>query len=219
MRRMKFRQTSGFWSSFRGWKCHLLFIHLSQTYVMTAHRVIRTLLKDATKNYRSSCTYFSVFFVHDRRFSTRQGTGKRSQNDSKVVQSAKEAISTCFSPGVSVNVGGFGLGGIPETLLNEVAIHPEAKELTVASLTAGIDGFGLGKLFEAGKIKRMIASYVGENKNFEKMFFGGQLEVELTPQGTIAARMQAAGAGIPAFFTPSGAGRLMFLRNPLLNDI
>lgn len=127
-------------------------------------------------------------------------------NHSKVASNAKEAIASRLFAGARVNVGGFGCGGIPETLLNEVARDPMAQNLTVASLTAGIDGFGLGTLFETGKVKRMIASYVGENKNFEDMFFGGTLEVELTPQGTIAARMQAAGAGVPAFFTPSGAG-------------
>jgi 3-oxoacid CoA-transferase len=131
-------------------------------------------------------------------------------NNSKVVASAKEALSDCIFPGAAVNVGGFGLGGTPETLLNEIAKEEcdKARNLTIASLTAGVDGFGLGKLFEAGKVKRMISSYVGENKNFEEMFFGGQLEVELTPQGTLAARMHAAGAGIPALYTPAGAGTI-----------
>lgn len=113
-------------------------------------------------------------------------------------------------PGMKISVGGFGLGGTPETLLNELSTGKElehlAKDLTVASLTAGVDNFGLGKLFEAKKVKRMIASYVGENKNFEEMYFNGSLEVELTPQGTIAQRMRAAGSGIPIFYTPAGAG-------------
>lgn len=101
-------------------------------------------------------------------------------------------------------MGGFGLGGNPETLLEELSTMAGASQLTVASLTGGTDGFGIGKLLEAGKIKRLISSYVGENKTLEHMFFDGDLEMELTPQGTIAARMYAAGAGIPAFFTPTG---------------
>jgi len=94
---------------------------------------------------------------YHRLLSTSDGT-------SKVVGSAREALSDCVFPGASINIGGFGLGGIPETLLNELAKDDRARDLTVASLTAGVDGFGLGKLFEAGKVKRMIASYVGENQ-------------------------------------------------------
>jgi 3-oxoacid CoA-transferase len=125
---------------------------------------------------------------------------------SKVVSSAKEAFAGVNLDGATVFIGGFGLGGNPETLINELARSPDAKRLTVASLTGGVDGFGIGRLLEAGIVKRLISSYVGENKNLEKMYFGGQLEVELTPQGTLAARMKAAGSGIPAFFTPTGAG-------------
>ena len=126
-------------------------------------------------------------------------TSTRSNATSKVVGSAKEALSDCIFPGASINCGGFGLGGIPETLLNELARTDDdkASNLTIASLTAGVDGFGLGKLFAAGKVKRIIASYVGENNLFAEMYFGGELEVELTPQGTIAARMRSAGSGIP----------------------
>jgi|AntRauTorckE5430_2_1112549.scaffolds.fasta_scaffold01415_3 hypothetical protein len=129
--------------------------------------------------------------------STTSPTTSHSHATSKVVRSAKEALSDCIFPGASINCGGFGLGGVPETLLNELAKTDQASDLTIASLTAGIDGFGLGKLFEAGKVKRMIASYVGENKLFAEMYFGGKIEVELTPQGTIAARMRSAGIGIP----------------------
>lgn len=125
---------------------------------------------------------------------------------SKVVGSAKEALNGVNLNGVTVCVGGFGLGGNPETLLNELSKNPNAKDLTVASLTGGTDGMGVGKLIEAGMVKRLISSYVGENKYLEKAFFNGTLEVELTPQGTIAQRMRAAGSGIPAFFTPAGAG-------------
>jgi len=116
---------------------------------------------------------------------------------SKVVASAKEALSDCIFPGASINCGGFGLGGVPETLLNELARTDNASDLTIASLTASVDDFGLGKLFAAGKVRRLIASYVGENKLLAEMYFGGKIEVELTPQGTIAARMRAAGSGIP----------------------
>lgn len=127
---------------------------------------------------------------------------------SKVVASAKEALSDCIFPGASINCGGFGLGGVPETLLNELARTDNASDLTIASLTASVDDFGLGKLFAAGKVRRLIASYVGENKLLAEMYFGGKIEVELTPQGTIAARMRAAGSGIPAFYTPAGAGTI-----------
>jgi len=99
------------------------------------------------------------------------------------------------------------LGGTPETLLEALSENvDEAEDLTVAALTGGVSGRGLGKLIESGKVKRLIASYVGENPTLEHKFLGGELEVELTPQGTLAARMQAAGAGIPAFFSPTGAG-------------
>ncbi len=126
--------------------------------------------------------------------------------NSKVVASAKEAFEGIDLNGATVCVGGFGLGGNPETLLNELSQNPKAKNLTVASLTGGTDGMGIGRLIEAGIVKRLISSYVGENKHLEESFFGGSLEVELTPQGTIAQRMRAAGSGIPAFFTPTGAG-------------
>ena len=128
-------------------------------------------------------------------------------SNSKVVGSAKEALESIPSlKKATVCVGGFGTGGNPETLLNELCVTDKASELTVASLTGGIDGFALGKLIETGKVKRLISSYVGENAALEQKFFSGDLEVELTPQGTLAARMRAAGAGVPAFFTPTGAG-------------
>lgn len=125
---------------------------------------------------------------------------------SKVVGSAKEALEGLNLQGVTVAVGGFGLGGIPETLLNELSTNANAKDLVVASLTAGVDGFGLGRLLEAGKVKRLMSSYVGENKFLEQEYFAGRLEIDLTPQGTLAERLRAAGAGIPAFYTPTGAG-------------
>ncbi|KAL3919827.1 MAG: hypothetical protein SGILL_003559 [Bacillariaceae sp.] len=128
------------------------------------------------------------------------------QTHSKVVSSAEEALKNVNLKGATICVGGFGLSGNPETLLEAISRSSDATDLTVASLTGGVDGFGLGKLIEQGKIKRLISSYVGENKHLERAFFGGTLEVELTPQGTLAARMKAAGCGYPAFFTPTGAG-------------
>lgn len=128
---------------------------------------------------------------------------------SKVVDSAANALQDLELHGATVAVGGFGLGGNPETLLQELANAPNASRLTVASLTAGVDGKGIGLLLESeNKVKRLISSYVGENKHLEQAFFGGDLEMELTPQGTIAARLHAAGAGMPAFYTPTGAGTI-----------
>jgi 3-oxoacid CoA-transferase len=124
---------------------------------------------------------------------------------SKVVASAEEALEDIKLQDITICVGGFGLSGNPETLLNAIS-RSDAKNLTIASLTGGVDGFGIGKLIEAGMVKRLISSYVGENKHLEAAFFGGSLEVELTPQGTLAARMKAAGCGFPAFFSPTGAG-------------
>jgi 3-oxoacid CoA-transferase len=128
---------------------------------------------------------------------------------SKLVGSAQEALADLDLHGATVAVGGFGLGGNPETLLQELAKAPRASKLTVASLTGGVDGKGIGLLLEANnKVKRLISSYVGENKFLEQAYFDGQLEIELTPQGTIAARLHAAGAGMPAFYTPTGAGTI-----------
>lgn len=126
------------------------------------------------------------------------------------VSDAKTALQLSgLKSGDTLAVGGFGNGGIPETLLHALSSQQGGpSNLTVASLTAGVDSFGLGRLFEAGKVKRMISSYVGENKNFERMFFTGELEVELVPQGTIAARLRAAGNGMPAIFTPAGVGTM-----------
>mmetsp|Transcript_8324 Transcript_8324/g.20446 ORF Transcript_8324/g.20446 Transcript_8324/m.20446 type:complete len:560 (-) Transcript_8324:89-1768(-) len=129
---------------------------------------------------------------------------------SKLCPDAKTALKLSgLKDRDTIAIGGFGLGGIPETLLNALSSEEDGpSDLTVASLTAGVDSFGLGRLFEAGKVKRMVSSYVGENKNFERMYFTGELEVELVPQGTIAARLRAAGNGMPAIFTPAGAGTM-----------
>ena len=105
-------------------------------------------------------------------------------------------------------VGGFGLCGIPEALIAALR-DSKAKGLTVISNNAGVDGFGLGQLLETRQIKKMISSYVGENKEFERQYLAGELELEFTPQGTLAERLRAGGAGIPAFFTRTGVGTLV----------
>ncbi|MDH2420449.1 CoA transferase subunit A [Cobetia sp. D5] len=122
----------------------------------------------------------------------------------KVVTSYAEAMAG-LEDGMTVIAGGFGLCGIPENLIAEIK-RLGAKDLTVVSNNCGVDGFGLGVLLEDRQIKTMIASYVGENALFEKQLLDGDLEVILTPQGTLAEKMRAAGAGIPAFFTATGYG-------------
>jgi 3-oxoacid CoA-transferase len=135
-------------------------------------------------------------------------SSSRNPNHNKIVDSAALALSDCITPGCSISVGGFGLAGIPETLLNELSKDHEnrAKDLTIVSLNAGSDSFGLGRLYESGRVKRVRVSYVGENKHLEKMYFEGKIEVELIPQGSLAARLRAAGSGVPAFYTPTGSG-------------
>lgn len=122
----------------------------------------------------------------------------------KVVKNAAEAVAD-IQDGASIMLGGFGLCGIPENCINAL-YDKEVKELTCISNNAGVDGFGLGKLLTKHQIKKMISSYVGENKEFERQLLSGELEVELTPQGTLAERIRAGGAGIPAFFVPAGYG-------------
>ena len=126
----------------------------------------------------------------------------------KVYASADAALQDIVKDGQTLAVGGFGLCGIPEALI--VALQQTgAKQLTCISNNAGVDGFGLGILLETKQIKKMISSYVGENKEFERQYLNGELEVELTPQGTLAEKLRAGGAGIPAFFTPTGVGTLI----------
>jgi 3-oxoacid CoA-transferase subunit A len=122
----------------------------------------------------------------------------------KVVANAREAIAD-VKDGASILAGGFGLCGVPENLIKALA-EKGVRNLTVISNNAGIDGAGLGVLLKAGQIRKMISSYVGENKEFERQYLSGQLEVELTPQGTLSERIRAGGAGVPAFFTPTGVG-------------
>jgi 3-oxoacid CoA-transferase subunit A len=125
----------------------------------------------------------------------------------KVVSSYSEAM-TGLEDGMTVIAGGFGLCGIPEGLINEIK-RQQTKELTVVSNNCGVDGFGLGILLEDKQIKKMVSSYVGENALFEQQLLAGELEVELTPQGTLAEKMRAGGAGIPAFYTATGVGTLV----------
>lgn len=122
----------------------------------------------------------------------------------KVVKTAQEAVAG-VKDGMTLLFGGFGLCGIPENSIQAIQ-DLGVKNLTCVSNNAGVDGFGLGKLLETRQIKKMISSYVGENALFEKLFLSGELEVELTPQGTLAEKLRAGGAGIPAFFTPTGVG-------------
>ena len=126
----------------------------------------------------------------------------------KVVANAHIALADVVKNNQTIAVGGFGLCGIPEVLIDAL-MNTGVKDLTCISNNAGIDGFGLGKLLEKRQIKKMISSYVGENKEFERQFLNGELEVELTPQGTLAEKLRAGGAGIPAFFTQTGVGTLI----------
>ena len=126
----------------------------------------------------------------------------------KIYPSAAAALQGIVHDGQLLAVGGFGLCGIPEALID--ALRDSAvKNLTVISNNAGVDGFGLGKLLETRQIKRMISSYVGENKEFERQYLAGELELEFTPQGTLAEKLRAGGAGIPAFFTRTGVGTVV----------
>ena len=122
----------------------------------------------------------------------------------KVYPNAKEALFDAKN-NMTFLIGGFGLCGIPENLITALC-ELKLQELTCVSNNAGVDDFGLGLLLQTKQIKKMISSYVGENQLFEKQYLSGELEVELTPQGTLAERVRAAGAGIPAFFTPTGVG-------------
>ena len=126
----------------------------------------------------------------------------------KLYPSAKEALTGILKDGQTIAVGGFGLCGIPEALIAAVR-DLGTKDLTCISNNAGVDGFGLGMLLQTRQVRRMIASYVGENKEFERQYLAGELELEFTPQGTLAERLRAGGAGIPAFFTKTGVGTIV----------
>jgi 3-oxoacid CoA-transferase subunit A len=125
----------------------------------------------------------------------------------KVVPTADEAVRD-VADGATLVVGGFGLCGIPENLIGAL-VRRGVKDLTVVSNNCGVDDWGLGLMLRARQIRKMVSSYVGENAEFERQFLSGELEVELVPQGTLAERMRAGGAGIPAFYTPAGAGTLV----------
>ena len=125
----------------------------------------------------------------------------------KVFPSAKAAIDD-IPNGSTILFGGFGLSGVPDTLIDALRNRPEKKGFIAVSNNAGVDGSGLGQLLQTKQVKKMIASYVGENKTFEKMYLSGELELELTPQGTLAERCRAGGAGIPAFYTPTAFATL-----------
>lgn len=126
----------------------------------------------------------------------------------KVYASAEEALKGVVADGQSIAVGGFGLCGIPEALIAALR-DSGVTNLTCISNNAGVDGFGLGQLLETRQIRKMIASYVGENKEFERQYLSGELELEFTPQGTLAEKLRAGGAGIPAFFTRTGVGTIV----------
>ena len=126
----------------------------------------------------------------------------------KIYPSAEAALEGLLFDGMFIAAGGFGLCGIPERLIDAIVAHG-AKDLTIASNNAGIDNEGLGKLLRTRQVKKMISSYVGENKEFERQYLAGELEVEFNPQGTLAERMRAGGAGIPGFFTKTGVGTLV----------
>lgn len=126
----------------------------------------------------------------------------------KIYSSAESALQGIVEDGMTLAVGGFGLCGIPEALI--AALRDTGKrELTVISNNAGVDGFGLGQLLTTRQIRKMISSYVGENKEFERQYLAGELELEFTPQGTLAEKLRAGGAGIPAFYTKTGYGTLV----------
>jgi len=126
----------------------------------------------------------------------------------KTFPSAAAAMADIVRDGQTLAVGGFGLCGIPEALIDAV-MQSGKKNLTAISNNAGVDGFGLGKLLATRQIKKMIASYVGENAEFERQYLAGELELEFTPQGTLAEKLRAGGSGIPAFFTKTGLGTIV----------
>ena len=126
----------------------------------------------------------------------------------KVFQSAEKAIQELIFDGMKIAAGGFGLCGIPEELINALKLSG-VKNLTIASNNAGVDDFGIGLLLKTKQVKKMISSYVGENSEFMRQYLSGELELEFTPQGTLAERMRAGGAGIPGFYTKTGLGTVI----------
>lgn len=127
---------------------------------------------------------------------------------SKVYASAQEALDGLLKDGMFIAAGGFGLCGIPELLIDAI-VDSGVTDLTIASNNCGVDGFGLGKLLDTKQIKKMMSSYVGENAEFMRQYLSGELELEFNPQGTLAERMRAGGAGIPGFYTKTGVGTVV----------
>jgi len=134
--------------------------------------------------------------------------GEKGDGMRKIYADAKAALEGLTFDGMTIMSGGFGLCGIPENLIAALR-DTGVKDLTVISNNAGVDGFGLGQLLETRQIAKMISSYVGENKEFERQYLAGELQLEFNPQGTLAERIRAGGAGIPAFFTATGVGTLV----------
>jgi 3-oxoacid CoA-transferase subunit A len=126
----------------------------------------------------------------------------------KVYANAAEALDGLLEDGMLIAAGGFGLCGIPELLIDAM-VESGVKDITIASNNCGVDGFGLGKLLDTKQIKKMISSYVGENAEFMRQYLSGELELEFNPQGTLAERMRAGGAGIPGFYTKTGVGTVI----------
>lgn len=126
----------------------------------------------------------------------------------KIYGSASEALDGLLHDGMLIAAGGFGLCGIPELLIDAI-VDSGVKDLTIASNNCGVDGFGLGKLLDTKQISKMMSSYVGENDEFMRQYLSGELEIEFNPQGTLAERMRAGGAGIPGFYTPTGVGTVI----------
>ncbi|RJG01344.1 CoA transferase subunit A [Noviherbaspirillum sedimenti] len=126
----------------------------------------------------------------------------------KIYESAKSALADTLFDGMTIAAGGFGLCGIPENLISAIR-DSRVKNLTVISNNAGVNDFGLGLLLQTGQIKKMISSYVGENKEFERQYLSGEIELEFNPQGTLAERIRAGGSGIPGFYTRTGVGTIV----------
>ncbi|KHK90344.1 CoA transferase subunit A [Novosphingobium malaysiense] len=135
---------------------------------------------------------------------------------SKIYPDAASALDGLLFNGMSIAAGGFGLCGIPETLIDAL-VAAGTKDITAVSNNAGVDDFGLGKLLDRRQIRKMISSYVGENKEFERQFLAGELEIEFSPQGTLAERMRAGGAGIPGFYTRTGVGTALAEGKPTMD--
>ncbi|CCG84971.1 protein of unknown function, partial [Taphrina deformans PYCC 5710] len=127
---------------------------------------------------------------------------------SKLYASPAEAVADMKSNSTLLS-GGFGLCGVPDTLIHAILENKGVRDLTAVSNNAGVDGGGLGLLLGSGQVTKMVSSYIGDNKTFERMYLTGKMELDLTPQGTLAERIRAGGAGVPAFFTPAGVGTII----------